>query len=387
MTNVVTRPPRKATTGRTNLLRPVTRQVVWARACGRCHICNVDLIGDLLTSNEDAAFGFVAHIVADAPRGPRGDPVRSPVLADDPANLMLLCHVHHKLIDVDEVDEYPEDRLLAIKERHERRVALLTELLPGRATHVIRYAANVGVHRQVMPYQDVARALLPERYPADGPRMIDLSLRGSSLEDDEEAYWATEAANLRRQFATKVHERIEAGEMHHLSVFAIAPQPLLVLLGTLLGDLSSADVFQRHREPPSWEWPKDGPSMPIDVSEPEGGEGPVALKFAFSAAVDDVRIRAVLGDDARVWSITTPAPHNDVLKRPADLAAYRVEFRRLLDRIKARHGQNAVLNLFPAMPVALAVETGRVWMPKADVRMRIFDQNWKLGGFRMAIEP
>ncbi|WP_367171484.1 hypothetical protein [uncultured Aureimonas sp.] len=33
------------------------------------------------------------------------------------------------------------------------------------------------------------------------------------------------------------------------------------------------------------------------------------------------------------------------------------------------------------MPVSAAVDVGRVWMPKADLPMRIYDQNKGLGGF------
>ncbi|WP_376786667.1 MULTISPECIES: SAVED domain-containing protein [Sphingobacterium] len=44
-----------------------------------------------------------------------------------------------------------------------------------------------------------------------------------------------------------------------------------------------------------------------------------------------------------------------------------------------------VLHLFPAMPVALAVEFGRVWMPKADMTVKIYDQNSNLGGFIEAL--
>ncbi len=85
-------PPR----GRSNSVRPTTRQILWAKAAGRCQYrgCNRDLIGDLIAGKEDAQFGFVAHIVADAQDGPRGDHVRSRLLADDVANLMLLCHPH-----------------------------------------------------------------------------------------------------------------------------------------------------------------------------------------------------------------------------------------------------------------------------------------------------
>jgi hypothetical protein len=34
-----------------------------------------------------------------------------------------------------------------------------------------------------------------------------------------------------------------------------------------------------------------------------------------------------------------------------------------------------MLNIFPAIPVSVAVEMGRVWMPKADLPLIIFDRN------------
>lgn len=69
------------------MVTQTTRCVVWARAAGRCHFpsCNKLLIGDLIAGNEDANFGFVAHIVGEKPAGPRGHPTRSAELADDPA--------------------------------------------------------------------------------------------------------------------------------------------------------------------------------------------------------------------------------------------------------------------------------------------------------------
>lgn len=366
-------------------MRAVTRQVIWARGAGRCYICNADLIGDLATGAVDANFGFIAHIVADSPTGPRGDRERSHALADDPSNLMLLCHPHHKAVDVDQVDDFTEERLLEIKQLHEARIAVQTAIRPERSTSVLRYAANVGQHRILMPYQDVVAALLPDRYPAERAA-IDLAMRGSALEDGEPAFWDAEAANLRRLFAARVHERIEAGEVHHLSVFALAPQPLLTLLGTLIGDMTPADVFQRHREPPGWAWPAEGAAMNLEVTAPSAaGAGPIALKVALSATVDDGRIRAVLGEDAAIWSLTTPAPHNDVLKRRGDLAQFRSVVRGLLNRIKAEHGGARPLHVFPAMPVAAAVELGRVWMPKADLALNVWDERRALGGFREAL--
>ena len=53
--------------------------------------------------------------------------------------------------------------------------------------------------------------------------------------------------------------------------------------------------------------------------------------------------------------------------------------RSLFDRIKAEHGEDAVLHVFPAMPASLAVELGRVWMPKSDLAMTIYDNNRAAG--------
>ena len=50
------------------------------------------------------------------------------------------------------------------------------------------------------------------------------------------------------------------------------------------------------------------------------------------------------------------------------------------------HGQRTSLNIFPAMPVACAVELGRVRMPKADMPWVVFDQNNKRGRFIKALE-
>lgn len=63
---------------------------------------------------------YIAHIVADSPDGPRGDEHRSELLAKDFNNLMLLCDTHHRLIDREDIEGHPEDRLLKIKEEQEK---------------------------------------------------------------------------------------------------------------------------------------------------------------------------------------------------------------------------------------------------------------------------
>lgn len=111
---------------------------LWARAAGRCQFrgCNKLLIGDLISGKRTGKFGYIAHIVADEAGGPRGDAVRSPQLAQDIDNLMLMCPVHHKAIDVDYLADYPEDVLLAMKAEHEDRIEIVTDMDVDRVSHV-----------------------------------------------------------------------------------------------------------------------------------------------------------------------------------------------------------------------------------------------------------
>lgn len=358
------------------------QSALWARAAGRCQYrgCNCDLVGDLVSGRQDGIFGFIAHIVADIEGGPRGDPIRSPQLARRLENLMLMCARHHKLIDVDAVADHPETILLKMKAEHEARIDVVAAIDDDRASHVIRFAANIGDNEALVSTQAIFAAMPPDHHPATG-QSIDLEMIGCAFRDDESAYWALQRENLRRQFEAKVRGRIERQEVRHLSVFALAPQPLLIELGRLLCDIVPATVHQRHREPATWRWARDGSPINFRVTEPEQHRsGSVALKLAASATVSDDRLEAVLGPDAAIWTLCADDPHNDILRRPEDQSAFRKELRRLYDRIKARHGKGVILHVFPVLPASLAVEVGRVWMPKSDLALRLYD-NHRSHGF------
>jgi SMODS-associated and fused to various effectors sensor domain len=356
---------------------------LWAKAAGRCEYrgCNEELIGDLVAGREDGKFGFIAHIVADNADGPRGDPVRSPALAKELSNLMLLCAKHHKGVDVDYLADHPEDVLVEMKAEHEDRIAIVTGMAQERAAHVLRFAADIGQRDALVSTRSIFMAMPPDRHPAEG-RTIDIELVGCDYADHEANYWTVQQQNLRRVFARKVKERIEQKEIRQLSVFALAPQPLLIELGHLLGDIVPVAVHQRYREPTTWRWQADQPAITFQIGEYSGSpKVAIALKLALSATVTDERIRAVLGEDVAIWSLTAENPHNDIMRRPEDLAEFKRQLRRLLDRIKAFHGEDAIINVFPALPNSVAVEVGRVRMPKADLPMQIYDQNRTVGGF------
>ncbi len=354
---------------------------LWGQAAGRCQYegCNKPLWLDLLTK-EEFNVTYIAHIIADKPDGPRGDPELSEKYKDDISNLMLMCDEHHRFIDKEDEAGHPVERLRVMKRKHEDRIEMLTSLMEDKQSHIILYGANIGQHGAPLSFKKAYQAMLPRWYPAEKPA-IELSWKNSFFQDHEETYWAIERENLHRQFAGRVKPKMSAGEVEHFSIFALAPQPLLMELGRLLSDIPAAEVYQLHREPPNWIWQENPEDFDFILQEPTVHHKAVALNLSLSATIDNTRVTTVLGDNISIWTLTIEKPHNDFLQSRGQLGLFRQIFRQLLNRIKAIHGQDALLHLFPAAPVAIAVEIGRVWMPKADLSIRIYDQNWKTGGF------
>lgn len=351
---------------------------LWARAAGRCEYCNKPLWEDLITKAQFST-AYIAHIIAEKPGWARYDPVLSEKLKHDFSNLMLLCDIHHRLIDVEDVEGHPADKLREIKRNHEERVRIQTELSEDKQSHILHYGANIGRLNAFVTWFQSKDAMFPTHYPAES-NAIELHLSNSPFQDSEQDYWNLERNNLQRQFASKVHQRL-GKDIKNLSVFAIAPQPLLIELGRLLSDVTGITVYQHQKEPEdNWRWAQI--EMPVDyqVIKPLVDSETVALNLSLSATIDNSRITSVLGN-ASVWTLTIAEPYNDFLKSQSQLQAFRERFRKLLNEIKAVHGQDKVIHVFPAVPVSIAVEIGRVWMPKADLPLRIYDQNYKLGGF------
>lgn len=359
---------------------------LWGKASGRCQYegCNKPLWYDSVTKVE-FNISYIAHIIADQPNGPRGDEVLSKKLKADIGNLMLMCDEHHRLIDREDVAGHTVERLQKMKKQHEEKMEHLTSLLPSRESHILLYGANIGQHGASLSWEKSVNAMTPENYPAE-KTAIELGIKNSPFSDKEELYWQFEKENLSRQFMDKIRPKFISGEIEHLSVFALAPQPLLIEMGRLLSDIPEANVFQLHREPAGWGWQERSGSFEYNIYEPEEIHKKVALNLSLSGTITNDRITKVLGDDVSIWTLTIEEPYNDFLKDKVQLSMFREIFRKMLNKIKSIHGHNNFLNIFPAVPVSVAVEMGRIWMPKADLPLIIYDENRNKGGFIKAFE-
>ena len=352
---------------------PQTITKLWAKAAGRCEYdgCNKLLYKDDLTS-EDINRGFVAHIIAASPDGPRGDVVLSAQLVDDIGNVMLMCHAHHRLIDHEQVAEHTVDRLRAMKKKHEDRVREVTEIAAAKISVPVVYGTNIGKETVSISRRDLAQAMLPDNYPTEN--VVTISCQNSSLHDSQELFWQTEVAQLEQKYNESLKPLIGKEDIDCVSVFALAPQPLLVKLGTKLSDLHKVKVYQKHREPDTWKWQAVTKPNPMRIIRPEDTSKTPVLIFSLSANAISARVRKRFGVEASIWEVTAEKPDNDMLRSADQLAEFRALAREALADINASSQADSI-KVFMAMPAACAVELGRVWMPKADKKLVLFDKN------------
>ena len=93
-------------------------KILWGRSGNRCSICKIELT----PNGELETIGEIAHIVSQAPQGPRGNDSLPISKRDDYSNLILLCPNHHSEIDKC-IDSWPVSEIKQKKEEHEKWVS------------------------------------------------------------------------------------------------------------------------------------------------------------------------------------------------------------------------------------------------------------------------
>ena len=98
-----------------------TRKILWGRSGNRCAICRQKLVVDETELDAESVVGDECHIISGAPNGPRHDPSFPAEEIDEISNLLLLCRVHHKMVD-DQYETYAAELLRSIRSNHEKWV-------------------------------------------------------------------------------------------------------------------------------------------------------------------------------------------------------------------------------------------------------------------------
>lgn len=351
----------------------LTKLILCARAGGRCQFegCNEKLFIEGLTLRE-LNKSNIAHIVAASPDGPRGSE-DSYELSDKIDNLMLMCQEHHKLID-DYPEQYTVAKLIEMKKYQEERVERILDAMNYPEAEIVMFEALIKNKVDVkIDFKQAVDANRSEgNNPASGHGIL---IRVECTSDyRSKEYWK----NVVKQLEDKVRYQIEfLYQYNHdlkIAVFPLAPIPLIIKLGNLLGDKKIIDIFQKTRVPDTWKWQSKELTNEFQTEKIIIRKGKnVALILSLTAEINFSRIRSVFDVDI-IYHLKAKRNGVDCIKSLDDLKRFWQEFQVICDRIKNEDSVEEI-SLFPSIPVSAAFEIGRRYMPGIYPRINIYDDD------------
>jgi hypothetical protein len=352
------------------------RAQLWVAAGGRCEFngCNVPLDRNLLTKQR-VYLAELAHIIADSPKGPRGDEERSKTLAHEAANLLLVCKRCHTTVDRLAAD-YDADLLRRMKKRHEDRIQRLFDIDDTKDSIPIILRHSIKrIHVPSFSEKDVRAAILTnsEFCHAPSERTVDLDYRSFAAREDDPEYWLEVARQMRDQYESQL--RLSAGpeKPGHLSIFAFAPMPLNIQLGALIGNKVEASTHQWDRVAESWCFRRERQFARRAITfgrVPPANGRELALAMSLSGEVSTEAVAAGV-PGLPVVRFGVPLPSPSLVEDADDVRGFRNVFTTLMAAVR-NQGYRRV-HVFPAMPLSLAVEFGRQLLPKVDPVVKVWD--------------
>jgi hypothetical protein len=297
------------------------------------------------------------------------------MLAKDVSNLMLVCGTCHKTIDT-RADDYSVELLREMKAVHEERIQRIYDIketkesIPVLLRHPIK-----RVHvPQFLPV-DVDAAIMANSnfVHMPSPRKVGLDYRDRMSQERDPGYWSALVSEMRESYQAQMHHARQSGAVEHLSICAFAPMPLNMQLGAFVGNKIEATAYQWDRAHESWKFPAvrqfQAPHIDFeDVPPAEGRE--LAVKLCLSGEISASAVAdTVPGLPTVRFGIINPHPL--FVESLDDIRHFRTRFGEFMAAIRNRGYRR--IHVFPAMPLALAVEFGRQLLPKADPAIDVWD--------------
>ena len=334
-------------------------------------MCNI-FLGINSYTMDQGNFSEKAHIEAVGKMGPRYRELMENDELNSADNLMLLCKVCHKTID-DNPGKYPVDRLKQIKRDHEERVYYLTRCKDIQKSYMIGYFSAIAENKPEFENDLFCKALISDKKI---PSVRYINLIGSTniyYADGTKDYYSVQEKLIESETERIIKQCIRENE--NLSVFALAPIPLLIKLGKQLSDIPNVSVFQCHRKEDKWSWEENNHDTVDFILESPNKKGQerVALNLSLSADISETRITRSVGD-IPIYKITIDNPNRNFVTNKEIMDQYVCAYRRCMEEIKYDNPDLKEVLVFPAMPNSLAIRTGMDYMPKCDPKLIIYDQ-------------
>lgn len=346
---------------------------VWGRSAARCVLCSEWLINRNHHWHE-IPVGELAHVVAassgqNAPRG--NSPLDDSERAQE-ENILLLCHSCHKVIDSEAYRHtYTVEFLKERKAEHERRVFEVTNF------PTLRPATVLSLHAQV---RETFSRVTPEQI-STGLLRAGLTGLGADtrngrfdvlLDHSEKEQWSWEAArsNIDKTMV-RINEAIVGEDTQVIAVFALAPIPVLIYLGSQLDDKAEIVLFPRRRvdDDSVWTWPKS-PSSPqpfaVSFEDESSDASDIVAIMNVSGTVNRSCIPSDLVDAPKVTIAPERGlPQPDFIDSVETLNEFGSAWRAALATIEERWTKAQRIHIIAAVPATAAIMIGRYRMRDA----------------------
>lgn len=360
--------------------------MVWNDSGGRCEFrgCNKPLwYNELTLSNSN--FAELAHIIGAKQAGPRGT-AESKKLQQNSDNIMLLCSIDHKEVDDSKLSHlYPAEILREMKKEHEERIKAVTEITYDRKTEILIYKCNIDTRIVDVSIEEALGTILSEKhYPKSKGILLDHT---GGKGDGDKDFWDYNSKLIKQKVDDLKDKGLNNTATSHLSVFALAPIPLLIVLGQHLSDTSinKIEVFQRHRDTQDWKWKNATGSFPKYIYKKPivvNSKNSVALVVSLSDTISADKFPEHLKQNTDVYEITIDEPNTLFLMEKSQIKEFEKMFRIALNEIQANYGKDCKVHFLPAIPAPIAVKCGMTLLPKKDSSLTIYDYNKIYGGMR-----
>jgi hypothetical protein len=215
--------------------------------------------------------------------------------------------------------------------------------------------------------------------------VIDLT----KIDDTHGRFTELAAAEIRKRVDRLYEPGMEVDQVRHISLFALAPMPLLMFLGHCLSNKIPVELHQRHRDTKDWLWKTDG--LPVEYEERllRQGTDPsrVALVLSLSGTIDSARLPTSIDATFTIFELTLAdqTPNPDFLRRRDDLIAFATTYRRVFAHIEKACPTVTEVHLFPAVPAPVAIACGHELLKKAQPTLIVYDYDKAKGGFTEAM--
>lgn len=203
------------------------------------------------------------------------------------------------------------------------------------------------------------------------PSRVDLSIKNSPMQPESKEFWLYAQKSLVAEFNKRVLAFLEDG--YAVDLYALAPIPLLVLLGNLFANRPNINIFQLKKVPSSFEWEEDGEKLDIKVTQLSDAllDDEVALLMSFSGKVNSGNVVRAIGNEIPMIEMSIKEPFDDFLRTKSQLDEFLLEYR----KVKASFVSKGVktIHLFAAIPIAFAIGIGQAYNPNYDPNLVTYD--------------